>query len=887
MTGSPSAAAVAAAAGAAASDDDSDVVVASAQDQEDDPTLSSPGGRRRRRGSSSRLSSSSLIRPNHVSHHNFVSQQHSMAWDLAPIVASPDSTATTLVFQNHTANTHPGPYWKARSCRQQTPQHISSILLLSSLETTTDRKLDTSSTIIKEDQPQDNASSSSRIASVQESDCDETMDEESVTVPTSGGEDTSTMAGDASITTAPTSNTSMAAAAAAAANATSSVDLSSTTNCSCPPILWNQEYLLVALTNGEIRLYGNLLARPESSLATTTTLDPSAISTAAPPAPAPPRTIHTPLASLALNSDATLVQLLVLPTTDDSTAIFLALSVEGHVHQFRFWRAVEPAADGGEDLGTSYHLELEHSWNTGSCGPTCMVVASLPQLLEATPSQQQKAKASSKQTSEELYLWIGYTSSVLECWKLVIVPSKTKMALTTNESSLSSSSSSPATAPSQLRRRPTRPRRSKPDCLWKGYVEEPYSIQSLQILLQQSPVLSGSTLTRQQDEADSINQNESVTISSSPTVSDRAAEPSGTTLAPIMVVTLQTPIGEDESPIFQALDLTAIHRQASKTQPRHMRNDDDDDAVTLALGPFRLLPDPAMSLIESSSLSSSGRVSSTILLPPEASTQQPEGSTPQDAASYMQHQVPTKLNSTLIPSRGTNGSIALGFKNHSKCGVALSNGTVAILSPGWGVASDADQLLFSYPVIGMGRIVVDHEDNKKEYLVCCLRAGTCYLIPIAPTTSTESPEIVVDDDIVCVSYPHDIDADTTNLYVQEFTAGMLQNDNNKNKVLGVLVYVWPGGVVDIYSIELLLHQAVPVAPPSQEDQLLQELIQQGCLNMTLKSLDGQYPVEFEYRELWDASKKELSDEKDVPKSMEDLKGFPALQALLLKVATVE
>lgn len=169
----------------------------------------------------------------------------------------------------------------------------------------------------------------------------------------------------------------------------------------------------------------------------------------------------------------------------------------------------------------------------------------------------------------------------------------------------------------------------------------------------------------------------------------------------------------------------------------------------------------------------------------------------------------------VLPSRGTDCSISLlGGK---KCGVALSNGMVAILSSSgteqqqrrdndfsfpssWGIVKDKHQMVLSYPAIGCGQI----KDNGRDYLVCCLRAGTCFLLPLG-TKKTNN-------DILAIPYPHDVDTDLVSVYIQGFTAGEIElaqttttttDLSSSPSTLSILAFALAGGVIDIYACGLI------------------------------------------------------------------------------------
>jgi hypothetical protein len=253
------------------------------------------------------------------------------------------------------------------------------------------------------------------------------------------------------------------------------------------------------------------------------------------------------------------------------------------------------------------------------------------------------------------------------------------------------------------------------------------------------------------------------------------------------------------------------------------------------------------------------------------------------------------------------------------CGVALSDGTVAVLSSssaegddscccGWGVAQDSHQLLLSYPVIGCGIV---EQDNGHDYLACCLRGGTCFLIPITASNDSnddnDSNDGETNNEILGISYPHDVDADITSAYVQGFTAGMLSvDDDGASSLLSVLVYAWPGGVVDIYACGLV-YPSIPQHVVEQQNdpidhtaerQVLEELLMnsnESSLSMVLRLFE-KMEEDPDHRlcqdEQWQEAKKEYykasASARSSPPTLEDLsssKDFSSLRTLLLSLAS--
>jgi hypothetical protein len=113
-----------------------------------------------------------------------------------------------------------------------------------------------------------------------------------------------------------------------------------------------------------------------------------------------------------------------------------------------------------------------------------------------------------------------------------------------------------------------------------------------------------------------------------------------------------------------------------------------------------------------------------------------------------------------------------------------------------GIAQPDHQVLLSYPAIGNGQINIigDESGKPSSYLAACLRGGTCYLIPISTKNDNKN------NSIATIPFPHDIESDLSDIYVQAFTAGNLVVDGID---LPILIYAWPGGVIDVYSCGLM------------------------------------------------------------------------------------
>ena len=161
-----------------------------------------------------------------------------------------------------------------------------------------------------------------------------------------------------------------------------------------------------------------------------------------------------------------------------------------------------------------------------------------------------------------------------------------------------------------------------------------------------------------------------------------------------------------------------------------------------------------------------------------------------------------------------------------KVGVMLPDGTAAILSSTnvsngnddhsfVGLHNEYHQFLLPFPAIGTGTVTIrtrnisseSNDVDQQQFLVCCVRGGTCYLLPTSSIHNDQrtSPSIIkrrIRRPIHAYAFPHDVDTDLASIYVQSFTAGSLVIDSSESKV-PVMLFSSPGGTVDIYSCDLL------------------------------------------------------------------------------------
>ena len=729
------------------------------------------------------------------------SQQHAMAWDLAPIVVSPCTNQGEL-------------YVKVQSTQWQTPQHIATVVIES--KSSPPGAGDVASDDVSQ------ISESPRVSLI--------VDGVGPVLDQGDGQESKVK-----FTETVKQNTHHQRLEA---------DISSTKSCWCAPLIWKERYLIVAVNTGEIRVYGNLLG-PSTNDPLGKAAQRHDRSFASPDSPV--ELIHVPLATLFLESDATIVQLLPLEDRD----IIVALSVEGHAHVVQ-WFSDET-------------LQIQNSWMTGGFGATCMT--------------------SVTHESQPILILIGYTSGIIDCWKL---PDEKLAPSSTTKS--------------------RRPLRKRPICLWKGRVHGVCAVQSLATMPATSNPTAQDHYTsdRQDDDAaaatlapgnavEGASSDVDVKEKEAPSTRDdhpASAKTEAFNTSLLIIAVIQSTIGED-SPMVHAFDLDAIlghRRKESLTATLRIRDDvslENESKATdiLTLASFRILPDPAMGLLE---------------VEPPSIKFGTEASPNSNLASTSKFHIPNVIIPKACRATSMPGSPVVA--------VTMWNGTVAQLSPGWGVSREQDQLLFPYPVVSVGSLMY----QSTPHWVLGLRGGTCYLIPVADDKHDNVRTIRV------IMYPHDIDADNSSIYVQELTAGNLQ-DKEGGRTVPVLLYVMPGGVVDIYSCGLVTTSDEIDVFPSENEQVLEALIKQGCLDMVLRILQERKDTicrDNDYDEiLWKDAYDEVmvllaantTDDADAdinqtsvgdgrvpnsmpftsrkPRTLDDLRPMSSLRTLLLSLAT--
>ena len=220
----------------------------------------------------------------------------------------------------------------------------------------------------------------------------------------------------------------------------------------------------------------------------------------------------------------------------------------------------------------------------------------------------------------------------------------------------------------------------------------------------------------------------------------------------------------------------------------------------------------------------------------------------------------------------------------------LSDGTAAVLrtiasrkdgklSLSWGIRDDIHQCLLQYPAIGMGELCL----ASGRHIACCLRGGTTYLLPLV--SQSDSPS-----DVPVFLFPRkDIedDDDEPLIYLHGFTAGNLKM-TDEDISLPVLVYAGEGGLMEVYSCDLLARDCTLAA---QLHLCIEEMQQNGSIELLLDVLrsikEGDPLLEIEewkraHSETTQASNKGI----DANSVVMDTDKFPAIRSLALQLATI-
>ena len=246
------------------------------------------------------------------------------------------------------------------------------------------------------------------------------------------------------------------------------------------------------------------------------------------------------------------------------------------------------------------------------------------------------------------------------------------------------------------------------------------------------------------------------------------------------------------------------------------------------------------------------------------------------------------------------------FEGSNACfASASSEGTVAIshLDPkvGWGVMKDENQLMLFQRCIGLGTCnCLSNLDEATRYIVCCLRGGTIYLVPIAEQEeSGETERGGSENEITVCDVPIDPNGDDDGLvrFVQNFTAGLARakpwidlrtmdsrHMESECTMKSVALVGWSGGILDVYEV-------TPAASRNDaKNALLSEIVNRGVATKLVEKLLGiershSLLTSDLWRKAWDECH-ELNSLDDVLEGIKDTPrgDFSALRSLLLSLA---
>jgi hypothetical protein len=202
---------------------------------------------------------------------------------------------------------------------------------------------------------------------------------------------------------------------------------------------------------------------------------------------------------------------------------------------------------------------------------------------------------------------------------------------------------------------------------------------------------------------------------------------------------------------------------------------------------------------------------------------------------------------------------------------ALSDGTIAVIhatfadgSLRWGV--NGNQIALSFPAIGIASVTL----STGHHVACCLRGGTVYLVP-----DNDSP-------VTAILAP--VERKSSTQYLQGFHAGNVLvegiTSSSGDKDLAVLVYSGAGGILQVYSCELLSQ--------TEQDSVLRELVENGSVKLLremLCSLSDEDPLLI--MDLWNLARDEFLQASDAPTySMLRSASFGNTRCLLMELSEV-
>ena len=192
----------------------------------------------------------------------------------------------------------------------------------------------------------------------------------------------------------------------------------------------------------------------------------------------------------------------------------------------------------------------------------------------------------------------------------------------------------------------------------------------------------------------------------------------------------------------------------------------------------------------------------------------------------------------------------------------------------WGIAHKANRVVLSHPSIGLGFL----QYQERNHVVCCLRAGTIYLLPIVdklPTSSSSSDDDDNQYPPVTVLYrpiPHDPETNLQQLHedpllfhLHSFACGNLvwdatatdhQEQSNNSASLPIVVYVGPAGLMEVYVCGLSsCCQQQQEPPPVVQEMVLEEMLANGTVQQLIDTLHSPNHDELNH-EIWTRARAE-------------------------------
>jgi len=267
---------------------------------------------------------------------------------------------------------------------------------------------------------------------------------------------------------------------------------------------------------------------------------------------------------------------------------------------------------------------------------------------------------------------------------------------------------------------------------------------------------------------------------------------------------------------------------------------------------------------------------------------------------------PTSLNDVL--GRKPDAKYFHAFGSNILCGskkviaAVMSDGSVGIvhsrLRPTisahntiqrlqWGVAHDANHVVLSFAAIGLGFVDCD----QVKHLACSLRGGTIYLIPVVEQNvpNASYPKVTV----LMRPIPYDPENPNENddpllHQLSGFACGNLvvvddEQREGHTKDIPVMIYVGPGGIMEVYSCGLVKRHDDP--PQVAKDMVLQEMLENGTIRLLLDTLHSPNHNDLD-SDMWAQARAECRT--NPPRKPEDVvtapQHYPHLIALLLHLA---